>query len=54
MYDPEYLRAELNLNDLDSEHSIDDCLDDTDDFKRWVRRKANIDPKVRKPPQVQY
>ncbi|XP_055326926.1 uncharacterized protein LOC129580489 isoform X2 [Sitodiplosis mosellana] len=58
MYDPERLRrevAEENSNGLDSEQSIDDHLDNTDEFRYWARKKlkgTNLDPENRKPMQI--
>lgn len=48
-------REEENLSDLDAEHSIDDYLDNTDDFRDWARRKVKdtrYDPQNRRPLQV--
>lgn len=57
MYAPERLIAEMvdDYSNLDSEHSVDDHLDNTDDFRRWVRQKrigTNLDPENRIPMQV--
>lgn len=57
MFDPENLRRMQgdDSNDLDSEHSIDDHLDNTEDFRSWARQKAKgkrWDPENRKPMQV--
>lgn len=58
MYDPKRLLEEMAEGDntnLDSEHSIDDHLDNTDDFRDWARQRrkgTNLDPEKRKPMQV--
>lgn len=56
MMNPERLRREIDFDDIDSlDHSIDDCLDNTDDFREWARKKrigTSLDPENRKPVQV--
>ena len=57
MFDPENLRRMQGdvSNDFDSEHSIDDHLDNTDDLRAWARKKMKgmrWDPENRKPMQV--
>lgn len=56
LYDLDRVRTEEeNLSDLDAEHSIDDYLENTDDFRDWARRKVKgtrFDPENRRPLQV--
>lgn len=53
MMNPDRLRREMNLSDDNSEHSIDEVLEDSDQFLEWVQRKGrNRIQKMQKKLQV--
>lgn len=55
MMDPRKLLDEIDMNIDSREHSIDDHLENTSDFRNWAQRKrkgTNLDPEYIKPTQV--